>query len=351
MKKIWIILIFFIIIFLAYFILIPKKIYKKNSYIIEDSIDINTGSSAVNEKHEGFFYLENECGYFSFKQGITHYKRCNTDEYILANNLFYIIYNKTESSIKLFTPTGDKVSEIKINGYPYIYNNLPVFYIINNNNRGFSLYSDKCKKIFGDINFTSLITSISMDKNLDTLVSTIDGRTFLYTSKGEKIFDEKFNGNSKIIISKSNTIDFEGDNIAICSGIYPEYIEVFKKKDGTKFISYKTDTNFRYNILLFFVNNRLYFEGVKQIKFINLKNKKTGSIDIKGEINEVKFNESGNILIASNLNDIYYLTIFSPKTKRIFYKEFTSKISNFNFLNKKTIYFKCDDKILKIKVG
>ena len=146
-------------------------------------------------------------------------------------------------------------------------------------------------------------------------------------------------------------IDFEGNNIAVCSGIYPEYIEIFKKEDNTKIINYKTDTNFRYNILLCFVKDRLYFEGIEEVKFINLKNKKTGSINVKGEISEMKFNESGNILIASHKNNIYYLTIFSPKTKKVFYKEFINKISNFCFLNKETIYFKCDDKILKVKVG
>ncbi len=350
MNKIWVVVLLFIIIFLVYFILSPKKINKKNNYFINKVINIDSNLVQA-EEHDGFFYLENQCGYFSFKQGITHYRKCDDNEYILANNFFYLIFNDLEKNIKVFSPNGNKISEIFTNGYPYIYNNSSVFYILNNDNKSFSLYSDKCEKFFDDINFTSMITSISMDKNFNTLVSTIDGKTFLFTSKGEKIFDKKFDGKSKIIITKSSMIDYEGNNIAVCSGLYPEYIEVFKTNDNNKSISYKTETNFRYNIFLLFLNNRLYFEGIDEVKYINLRNKKNGSIDVKGEISELKFDDSGNILIASQQNQIYYLTIYSSKSEKIFHKEFSNKISNFCFLDKQTLYFKYNDKILQIKVG
>src|SRR4030043_834703 len=131
MNKYWTIssIFIFIFIFAFYFLFVPRNIYKKENYFIEKIINIKN-DSAKNEKHDGYFYSENECGYFSLKNGITHYKKCENNQYIFANNLFYIIYTKSDNLIELYSSKGILISKIITNGYPYIYNNSPIFYII-----------------------------------------------------------------------------------------------------------------------------------------------------------------------------------------------------------------------------
>lgn len=350
MNKYWTVSLIFIFIFVVYFFVVPRNIYKKNNYYIEKIINIKNDSPKTGN-HEGYFYSENECGYFSLNEGITHYKKSENEKFILANNLFYLIYDKSKNLIELFSPKGELISTLVANGYPYIYNNLPIFFIIKNDNRGISLFTNKGEKLFDNVTFTSIITSISLDKNINTLVSTMDGNTYLFSTKGELVFNNEFNYDSEIIITKSSTIDYSGENIAVCSGINPEYIEVFRKSDNFKIHKYKTETNFRYNILMQFVKNRLYYEGMQEIKFINIKNKKTGALKIIGEIIEMKFDDSGNILIATRNDDIYYLTIFSFKSRKVFYKEFNESISSFCFLKSDVLYFRCNDNIVKIRIG
>ena len=102
-----------------------------------------------------------------------------------------------------------------------------------------------------------------------------------------------------------------------------------------------------------FYSQPLYFraEGINSINYYNFVKKKKGNIKIKGEINEITFDPNGNILVATSKDEMHYLTIFSSKGEKKYYKEFGESISNFKFVDDKTFYFKLAGKILKIVYG
>ncbi len=349
MKRFWLTSLLFLFLFFFYFLLIPVKIYKKDIYHVDKYFSINDMTNSL-EKCDGYFFSDDQCGYFLLDHGMIYHKKVSNKQFIQANRFFYLIYKKVGDSIEIFSPTGEKISDIYSVGYPYVSGDFHFFYIIKTNGMGFSLCTMKGEYLIDEINFTSMISSISTDKYINTLVSTIDGKTYLYSMKGERLFQTKFD-DSKIIISKSNTIDYEGNNIAICSGINPEYIEIYGRETGTRIAQLKTDTNYRYETFLRFINNRIYYEGLEEIKFYDFVKKKHGNIKIKGMINEITFDSDKNMLVATSLNDMYYLTIFSLDGEKKYYKEFTAPISNFKFIDKNMFYFKFGDKILKMVLG
>jgi|GEM_PF-1248679 len=343
--------IFLIFIFVSSFYLFfrPLKIYKKDIFVIDKIFAIDNIFS-MNAKHDGYFVSDNECGYFIMEKGMLHYKKGIEDEFIQANSNFYIIYKKVGDKVEIYSPKGQLISTINTFGYPYIINERPIFAIIKTNGMGFSLYNINGNILIGEKNFTSIISSISTDENNNVLVSTIDGKTYFYSNKGELVF-ENYCEDTKIIITKSSTVNNNGEELAICSGLYPEYIEIFKLdnlKKIRRIAKYNTKTNFRYKIFMRFFDNRLYYEGINNMNYYDLSRKKNGSFKIKGFINEIDFNDNGDILIVTSHNDINYITMYSYKGKIKYYKEYNEKISNIKFINTDSFYFRISDRIMKI---
>jgi hypothetical protein len=252
-------------------------------------------------------------------------------------------------TISLFDQKGSKIKDIKTFGYPYISGDFPVFYVLKTNGTGFSSYSMKGDELIKSVDYTSLITSISTDKNGNTLVSNLDGKTFLYSPNGDLLFDTDSSSNkSKKIFTKSNALDVNSQNIAVCTGIDPEYIEIYQIKNGNRIAQFATDTNFRYKSFLQFDNNRIYFESVNKIGYYDLKEKKTGYIDIMGEMREIQFDKNGYVYLISQKDDFYYFTVYNKLGFREFYREFSDQADNLRIIDDKNVYFKLNDKIIKI---
>jgi hypothetical protein len=322
--------------------MVETGVFKVDKFFTAD------GSAAIEKNHDGFYYNNNECGYFYLDQGMKYYyKTEEQDSYILANSFFFLKYKKTGDSIEIFTPDGAVSGKVNSFGYPYISGNLPVFYVLKTNGMGFGLYSDRGEPVIKEANLTSMITSISTDKYINTLVSTVDGKTLLYSSKGE-ILSEFVSHGSRLKIAKSSFIDIEGKRIAFCTGIDPEFVEVYDNELKKTTARFKTDTNFRCKNFLEIAGGRVYYEGNSEIKFYDLKSKKRGSYKFTGEIGEITFDKAGNILISSYDNMLCYLAVFSPSGARLLYKEFYEPADNFNFTGQKEFYFKLSGFIVKM---
>jgi hypothetical protein len=355
MKKFFTSLLLLLLVFIIYFLFVPVKMIRTNNYLVDKYFIIS--SENINQKSSdnqtGYFSSSNECGYFSYKDGISYYKKISAnadnkddeESYILANSLFFLIFSKTGDKIDIYNTKGEKTAEVNTYGYPYISSELPVFYVLKTNGMGFSLYSAKGEKLIKEINFTSMITSISTDKFISSLVSTVDGKTFLYSSKGENL-DEKSSADARISIAKSNYLDHEGRFMAVCSGIDPEYIELYDKAGSVQLMKFKTDTNFRYRTFLKINNDTVYFEGKDEIKYYDYKNRKKGALDFTGQINEIAFSKNGDILISSISNNIYYLNIYAKNGIKKFYREFSEPADNFNFIDVRSFYFRLSDNII-----
>ena len=169
MKKFWLTFCLFLFVSLFYFLFIPIKIYKKNIFHVDNYFEIHKLTEST-YKYDGYFFSNNECGYFSIDNGMTHYKKVDGNKYIKANNFFYLIYEKVGDSIKIFLPNGEMIATTPTYGYPYISGEFPFFYVIKTNAMGFSLYDIKGKALIKNINFTSMISSINMAYRFRTRV-------------------------------------------------------------------------------------------------------------------------------------------------------------------------------------
>jgi hypothetical protein len=350
MKKFIFYFFLFSIIVSVYTLLFPVNSYQKLSYFLNSTFFTDTIEQNGN-KIDGYYYYDTEVGYFSVDSGMTKTFKTAEDQSIQANIFGYVTYNKVGDTISFYINNGSKVKDVKNFGYPYIPADLPFVYILKTNGQGFTQYSISGDELLKNINFSALISSISVDKNGNTLVSNLDGKTFLYSPKGEVLFSTDSEGNdSKIIITKSNAIDMDGNYMGICSGLNPEYIELFQKKTGTRIAVLKSDTNFRYRSFMQFNKNRLYFEGKETLKYLDVQKKKEGKIDFVGELKEVQFDNSGNVICITSKGVLNYLTVYYPNGYKQFYKEFKSELSNLKVYDKNAFYFKNDNKIIKVKL-
>jgi hypothetical protein len=348
MKKFILFFILFSLIIIIHTLLFPVKLFQKQSFFPESFFSLDNTVTAKNI--DGYYYSETETGYLALKDGLVNVYKTTEDEYLQANIFGYVTYKKVSDTLSVFSNNRNKIKELKKFGYPYFSGDFPVFYVLKTNGTGFSLYTIQGEELIKEINYTSLITSISTDKNSNTLISNIDGKTFLYSPKGEVLFNTDSDGNdSKIIIAKSSTTDIDGQYIAICSGIDPEYIEIFQKKTGTRIAFLKTDTNFRYKNFMQFDKNRLYYEGIESLKFYDIDRKKDGEIKLTGEIKEIQFDKSGNILVLTLKDNINYLNVFTPSGIKQFYKEIKGEVNNLRVFGNSDFYFKMNNKIIKVK--
>ncbi|HOV14519.1 MAG TPA: hypothetical protein PK771_09570 [Spirochaetota bacterium] len=336
-------ILFFIVINTLFF---PVKIYKKTGYSVSNYFSLDR--VGISENIEGFYYTESECVYFNFKDGIVNRFVGSENEFVEANKHFYVTYKKVGEKISLFNPFGKLIKEIPSFTYPYVTYDSPVFYGVKTNGSGFFTYNIQGDLLYS-VDYTSVITSISTDKYANTLISLLDGKTFLYSPKQEVLFStDSSDNNSKIVVAKSSTLDTDGQYIAICSGIDPEYVEIYQKKTNGRIKKIITDTNFRYQSFLKFNSGRLYYEGDEKLKYYDIKNNKESAIQIYGEILDVQFDNSGNIITLTNKDNLYFINIFYPNGKKIFYKEFAQSVNNIKVLPDNSFYFKLNDIVVKI---
>jgi len=351
----------FILLFitLLYTLLFPVKLYNTRVFLISQIIDI-TSTLAKNQEDgdvDGYYIIKNECGFFKFdfdnegKGRVINKVILDENKRVEANKYFYAMYDKVGNKISLFLPNGAKIKDIQTPSYPYIIDDIQKVYFIKTNGSGFSTYNIEGEKMFSDVDYSSFITSITADYLGYTLVSNMDGKSFLYTEDGEVMFENRIDSNSsKYIYTKGNAIDKEGKYMATCSGIEPEYIEIFQKRTGNRVTKIETKTNFRYRPIMEFKKNKLYYEGENRIEYYDIVNKKNGKgLDFTGELKEINFSNDGSILVLSRDDKASYLSIYSESGLKYFHKEFSKiDVDNVRFVDKKSFYFRMDNKIIKM---
>ena len=110
--------------------------------------------------------------------------------------------------------------------------------------------------------------------------------------------------------------------------------------------NFKTGNNYNRRIFLEFNKDKLYYESNSTLCYYDIKKKRFGNFSFKGELNDVKFDKNGNILIASSIKNRYYLIMYAPNSTILFYKEFNKKIENINFINEYSFYFRMENFII-----
>ena len=344
---------------LLYTLLFPTKLYNTNIFLISQIIDTtsNLAQSQEDTEVDGYYISENECGFFKFNFDnngngkIINKIMLDENKRLEANKYFYATYEKVGNNISLFLPNGVKIKDIETPCYPYIIDDIQKVYFIKTNGTGFIVYNIEGEKMFSDVDYSSFITSISGDYIGYTLVSNMDGISYLYTNEGEVIFENRIDSDhSKYVYTKGNTIDKDGKYMAIWSGIEPEYIEIFQKRTGNKVAKIETNTNLRYKPIMEFKKNRLYYEGKNKFEYYDIINKKNGKgLDYTGELKEINFSNDGSILVLSRDDKASYLSLYSESGLKYFYKEFSKiEIDNVRFVDKKSFYFRMDNRIIKM---
>lgn len=329
----------------------PIKVYRKSLYSLTSIIDMQSITTINKNKDCDFYFLNNnECYYMTYNGEVINHIKPEEGKFIKANKYLYVIYNKEGNSIDVFSPKNEFMTNIKTYGYPYIIENLPLVIVINLNGLGFSIYSINGTLLVKEINFPSIITSISMDKSYNILVSTLDGESIMYSSNGKQLF-ETTSSDSRICIAKSNTIDFNNNFFAIASGLYPEFIKIYNKNNFSLIKKIKTDSNLRYSNYMKISNKKVYYEGNGTIEYFDIKNNRSGKIKINGEIKDISINDYGDILVSSVKGNIKCLTLYSQKGYIKFYKEFNENIDNILFYKSNTFYFKLSNNLFIMNLG
>lgn len=347
MKKIGLIslLIFFIVI--LYTLLFPVRVLEKDSFKISREFDIRSQLSS--EEIDGYYFSDNNrCGYFSSDYGMVSHAESAPGKYLAANIYGYVSFDKVGSELSFFSPLGALYRKVANFGYPYMLENSPYVYVIKTNGAGLSMYHINGSAYYENIQFNSLITSIAVDENRNSLVSTVDGKSYLLTPEGE--FESTFeNGDSRIKMSKATAIEEGAAHLAIVSGLYPEYLDIYERESGSRLLRLETGSNFNYSSYLNFINNRVYFEGIDNLHYYDFAGSEQGSLEITGTLKEVAHSEEGNLLVLTEKESLNYLYLFTPTGIKLFYAEFEENISNLNFLNEESFYFKLDEKIIKVE--
>ena len=166
-----------------YTLLFPVKTTHNILYGINNYFDTKSELSELNI--DGYYTSDNkECGYFSTIYGMVSSYSAGENEYVIANQFGYVTFSKVGNKIDFYSPGGKKYSTIENFGYPYLLENYPYVFILKTNGCGFSQYNITGELIKDNISFNSMITSISSDKESNTLISTVDGKVYYYDIDG-----------------------------------------------------------------------------------------------------------------------------------------------------------------------
>ncbi len=349
MKRIILLFLLFSGIFLFYFLLSPVKVYKKSIYHLSKIINLDEYTLKKNSTPDFFFNDGKDCYYFNLNGEVINHVSAGDDYFIKANKLFYTIYNKKGDMIEIYSAKGDLLTTLKTSGYPFIPENLPLFAVINLSGMGFSLYTVNGEILIRQIDFPSLITSVSFDKSYNVLVSTLDGESKYFSSNG-KIMFETTSENSRIKITKSNCINSKGTIFAVCSGLYPEYMEIFNKKGMSLVNRFDTGNNMRYRIFMKITNSELFYESNSGIDYYDFKHNSHGRIRINGTIKKISISGKGDILVYTVYNNLNCLTAYTLKGRKLFYKEFNDEINDIIFTSSKSFFFKTADRVIKMEL-
>ncbi|MCM8819611.1 MAG: SPASM domain-containing protein [Candidatus Omnitrophica bacterium] len=92
MKKIILLIIFFILFIIFYTLFVPVKLYKRENFVYKNHFNIR--SEFKKGDINGYFFNDKECGYFSLNNGMIFYYNAGEDEYIQANKKGFIVYKK-----------------------------------------------------------------------------------------------------------------------------------------------------------------------------------------------------------------------------------------------------------------
>ena len=121
---------------------------------------------------------------------------------------FYVKYGKVGEKLLLYAPGATLIKDIDSYTYPYIPENSPIFFGIKTNGSGFFTYNMQGDLLFS-ADYTSIITSISVDRYANTLISLLDGKSYLYSPKKEILFSADSSDNAskiKLVLVISATL-------------------------------------------------------------------------------------------------------------------------------------------------
>lgn len=335
----------FITISLLGFFLSPIKISSSKNFNITSVIDLNQNETK-NLEPDAFLWSKIDVIYFSFKNKSFFKYTTNQNSLLSANNLFFVEFNKENSNISIYSNKGVLIKTIQEKALVYIPKDLPIFFLIKSNGKVLSILTMNGDYLLKDITVDSLITSISIDKNFNTLISTIDGNTILIDKIGKILFKTK-NNKSKFSIAKANTISENGKLLAICCGKDPEYIEIYDLKTGKIIKEIKNKKNNLEKIFLQFENRKLYYQNENTLCYYDLKKNKSYVFHTNGIIKDIALKDN-NVLIVTTDGVIDYLYLYSSNNQLLCYKELANPISDINFINSYSFFFKYNDKIIKM---
>lgn len=325
-----------------------SQLWYVNSGFIDLSADIVKPESTIN----GFCIINNTLHYYN-TDILERVQHISVDEksMIVANQTGYVQYTKYGNEMKFYSNRSDLLRTISTSCYPHMFDNQPVVYLIKSNGSGFSSEHLSGGTFLNEFSSNSLITSINVDKNLQTALSFLDGNCLVLNGEGQTIFST-FCTQSRINITKTAKISSDGTLLGVVQGIDPQYLKVFKIEDGTIMLKKELDFDMRYSPLLFLNKDKVYVENGENLEVLShniKKRKKPLSLQTQGELNEFVVGPKGQVLLSSRDKFFYYLLVYNERGIKTYYMEFPSLVQNLTWVDEVSFSFVYDNKVILMK--
>jgi len=240
----------------------------------------------------------------------------------------FIDYSKVAENFFLKNPKGELISGFHAFGYPFFDETGQRLFVIKTDLSGISEITET-----GDItweqDFNSVITSVSVSSG-EISVGLLDGAFKIIDNKGRIVFDVKPSGSSIQVITGS-AASKDGDMFACISGLNPQKILIFKKKNSNYSVIYSKDINsdFRREVLMRFSpgGRFLIFEAKGGMGIIDINTETTQFIRFNGKIKELSIlKEEGLIAAASSSRNRSFFELLKPMNSVFLYTEIKGRI-------------------------
>ena len=281
-----------------------------------------------NEQSSGrriWYRTENIYGYTDLDGNI--YLREKSSFFTSITDTVYMDYSKVAEKFYIKNSDGTLLGGFKASGYPFFNKTGKRLLVVKTDLSGISEITRTGKTKWGE-DFISMITTVSVSSKL-IAVGLLDGSIVILNEKGKIIYQFKPAG-SKIPVIVGTAISNDENLIACISGLEPQKITIFKRRNGnfSPLLSKETDTDFRRETLAKFgwADGFLLVEGKHCVNIIDTLSGKLTRVKLKGTIKDIKvLSRSMVAVVVSELDNRSYFNILDQYGSTVIHAEFNGK--------------------------
>lgn len=369
-KRFGLSLLIVILLFCIYFFVLPIPLVQELVFIPRWALELSPDQVTRKTASDRIvaFRLGSLFGYADI-DGELHYLDAILHDATISDSGF-INYSKVTENVLIYGTHGELISGFHVYGYPILSESGERLFIVKTDLSGIKEYTKTGEQLW-EYDFGSLITSVSLNKT-NTLIGLLNGAIHLLDKGGREIYstvhsESRFPAVYGCVISQDSSL------IAVVSGLDPQILTVFEKKDdqidtsnvvsgvasdaeppiGVEYelrLRKELHSNYRreMRIGLLSQGDYLIFEGLEELLVLDIKNKRDNAVPHFGTVNALSGNEDTHIgaLIYGN-EDKVELIVFAPPNF-LFLKESIPAGDVFVRQFEEHLILGCDNSLLRV---